>query len=172
MNLDEYEYLNIGCGNVRFPNCINMDIVDNVYTYVDIVGNVLNIPFPDKRFKGVIFCHVLEHLYQKDHFRAMQEIRRVLKPNGKLFLECPDLNLVCKYFLDNFQGRGDYWYMCIYGRCLHEGDAHKSGITQEYLTDLLFTHGFGHLNWKTRNDREPTLIVVAEKLEKTLLEKI
>jgi len=172
INLDECEYLNVGCGNSRFPNCINMDIAKNKYTYVDVVGDVLNIPFPDKRFKGVIFSHVLEHLYQKKHYFAMQEIRRVLKPLGTLYLEVPDLMLVCKYFLENFQGRREYWYMCIYGRHLHEADTHKSGITQEYLTDLLFTHGFGHLKWKTRGDAEPVLIVVAEKLEKTLLEQI
>lgn len=171
MNLNECEYLNVGCGNVRFPNCCNMDIAKNKYTYVDIVGDVLNIPFPDERFKGVIFSHVLEHLYQKNHPRAIQEIRRVLKPEGSLYLEVPDLMLACKYFIENFQGRKEYWYLCIYGRNLYEGDTHKSGITQEYLTDLLFTYGFGHLNWKTRGDKEPALIVVAEKLEKTLLEK-
>ena len=168
---EEKEYINIGCGNTRFPNCINMDVADNKYTYVDVVGSVLDIPFSDERFKGVIFSHVLEHLCQNEHFKAMKEIRRVLKPNGTLYLEVPDLMLVCKYFIENFQGRRDYWNMCIYGRNLYGSDQHKSGITQEYLTDLLFTHGFGHLKWLDGNDKEPRLAVIAEKLEKTLLEK-
>lgn len=167
---DTAEYLNIGCGNSRFPNCINMDVADNKYTFVDIVGSVLDIPFPDERFKGVIFSHVFEHLYQSEHNRALIEIRRVLKIGGSLYLECPDLMLACKYFNENFQGLRDYWYQCLYGRNLYGSDQHKSGVTEEYLTDLLFSHGFGHLKWSNRI-KDANLCVIAEKLEETLLEK-
>ena len=169
-NLSDCEYINIGCGNVRIKNCVNMDVAKNRFTVVDVVGDVLSIPFPDERFKGAIFSHVLEHLCLEDHSKAMTEIRRVLKPEGRLYLEVPDLMLVCKYFIENFQGRRDYWLMCLYGRGLYANDQHKSGITQEYLTDLLFTYGFGRLRWMNGNDKEPRLAVIAKKLENTLIQ--
>lgn len=160
------EYLNAGCGRVRYPNCINMDIADNKFTQPDIVGSVCKIPFPDERFKGIIFSHVLEHLHQSEHMVAMLEIRRVLKNDGKLFLEVPDFMKACKFYYENYQGRREYWYQCIYGKKDYSTDMHLSGITEEYLTDLLFCSGFGHLKWIDDGTEEPSLIVAAEKLEK------
>jgi predicted SAM-dependent methyltransferase len=165
VDLEKAEYLNVGSGKVRYPNCINLDISANRFTKPDIVGSVLDIPFPDERFKGVIFSHVLEHLFQVEHVRAMMEIWRVLKKDeGKLFLEVPDFLLACKYYYDNHQGRRDYWYQCIYGKKDYLSDVHKSGIDQVYLTDLLFTCGFGHLRWIDWLTEEPSLVVVAEKV--------
>jgi SAM-dependent methyltransferase len=164
IDLNDCEYLNIGCGKTRFENTINMDIADNKYTKVDIVGSVLSIPFPNERFKGIIFSHVLEHLDQEDHRKAILEIKRVLKVGGTAYIEVPDLMLACKYFVENFQGRRDYWYMCIYGRNLYGTDVHRSGITIDYLTDLLFSSGFGHLKWPKCDPTSAGIVVFAEKL--------
>lgn len=49
--------------------------------------DIHDIPFPDHTF-DVIFCnHVLEHV--ADDIRSMQEILRVLKPNGWAILQVP-----------------------------------------------------------------------------------
>jgi ubiquinone/menaquinone biosynthesis C-methylase UbiE len=49
--------------------------------------DVLDIPFPDSSF-DVIFCnHTLEHV--EDDIRAMQELHRVLKPDGWGILQSP-----------------------------------------------------------------------------------
>jgi len=165
VDLETAEYINIGCANVRYDNCINMDIALNKYTYVDVEGDVRKIPFPDERFKGVIFSHVLEHLPQCDHQKAMMEIRRVLKPDGTLYLGCPDLEQVMRNYLENYKGRNDYWYQCIYGRVNYPSDRHLSGITQEFLTDLLFGCGFGKLKWLKKNRDQATLDVIATKMD-------
>ncbi len=161
--IDLAEYLNVGCGTVRMNNCINMDIAKNVFVDVDIVGSVLAIPFPAERFKGIIFSHVLEHLSKAEHKTALLEIRRVLKPKGTLYIEVPDFPVAIKYYLTNYKGRRDYWYQCIYGRETYTGDTHKSGISEQYLTDLLFELGYAHLKWIDIGQEQAILGVIAQK---------
>ncbi len=61
--------------------------------------DIENLPFPDNHF-DVIFCvGVLEYL--KSDARSLEEISRVLKPNGLLFLTLPGL-LTMKNFLDPY----------------------------------------------------------------------
>jgi len=48
------------------------------------VASVLNIPFPDKTFDYVVSSGVIHHT--PDPRRAFNELTRVLKPDGKLFL--------------------------------------------------------------------------------------
>ncbi len=159
------EYINIGCGTVRYQNCINMDIANIPKMIdVDIIGSVLAIPFDKETFKGAIFSHVLEHLFMREHKFALLEIRRILKENGTLYLEVPDLEKSMEFFLSNFKGRKEYWYMCIYGREDYATDVHKSGITEQYLTDLLFECGFGHLKWFPKAKEDAILALIATKL--------
>ena len=46
-----------------------------------------NIPYPDNYFEGVICTQVLEHVI--DEKKIIQEIFRVLKPNGKIVISVP-----------------------------------------------------------------------------------
>ena len=159
------EYISIGCGKVKYDNCVHMDIADNKFTDVDIVGDVRSIPFPEKRFKGAIFAHVLEHLDKRDHRRALFEIRRVLQDDGQVYIEVPDMLKACTFFVENFKGRRDYWYQCLYGRNDYSSDSHKSGITEQYLTDILFDCGFGKLKWLNLEKDEALIGVFATKLD-------
>lgn len=164
-DLEKAEYLNVGCGTVRMVNCINMDVADNALVDADIIGSVLDIPFPNERFKGVVFSHVIEHLPMGMHRKALFNIRRVLKEGGTLYLECPDFELATKYFHENHKGRKNYWYQCIYGREEYESDTHRSGLTRQYLTDLLFDCGYHNLKWLNTDDEEALIAVIAYKAE-------
>lgn len=165
MDLDKLEYLNAGCGRVRYDNAINMDMAKNELVDADIIGSVTSIPFPAERFKGVMLCHVLEHLTDYEHKYALQEIRRVLKPEGLLYVEVPDFARAVKYWLDNKRGRRDYWYQCIYGRNAYENDGHRSGLTEQHLTEMLFEMGFHNLRWIDTQEEEALLCVIAQKTE-------
>ena len=145
--MSEKLYLNAGCGNTRMHNAINMDIADNKCTAIDIEGSILDPPFPDEHFDGVVLSHVFEHLTQQEHDKCLGEIRRILKNGGKVYIETPDFDQVLKNYLENYRGNKEYWYMAIFGRRLYEGDAHKSGITHQYLADHLFRWCFGDLKW-------------------------
>lgn len=163
--IENAEYLNAGCGTIRYKNTVNMDIAANPLTIPDVVGSVLKIPFADEKFKGVIFSHVLEHLLIREHRIALCEIRRVLKPKGTVYIEVPDFDMVLKHYINNFQGKKEYWYQCIYGREDYASDVHKSGISEQYLTDLLFDCGFTNLKWIDIPKQHAIIAVVAEKAD-------
>jgi len=165
MDLDKMEYLNIGCGNVKITGAINMDMVENEVVTPDIVGNLLDIPFPDERFEGVILSHVMEHLDRRDHCKALYEVRRVLKKGGRAFVEVPDLKQFMINYLENYIGAREYWYNGVYGRGLYESDRHLCGFSEEYLTDMLFENGFGKLKWAKSPRRIASLTVLAEKVD-------
>ncbi len=49
-------------------------------------GNLLKLDFPDNSFDAVTCTFVLNNLDKEKRFLAVSQIRRVLKPNGKLLL--------------------------------------------------------------------------------------
>jgi ubiquinone/menaquinone biosynthesis C-methylase UbiE len=50
------------------------------------VYNGTDIPFPEQQFDFVFVAGVFHHVDRQYHIRIMQEIARVLKPGGQLFL--------------------------------------------------------------------------------------
>jgi hypothetical protein len=56
------------------------------------------IPYKDSTFDILIFNHILEHI--PDYRKALQEIYRVLKPNGIAILQTPYSKLLKKNFED------------------------------------------------------------------------
>jgi len=163
--IPEKEYLNIGCGNCRITTAINMDVVENEISVPDIVGDILDIPFEGKVFKGVICSHILEHLDKNNHWKALSEMRRVLKDDGSAYIEVPDLEQFMRNYLENYLGSKDYWYNGVYGRTLYPSDRHLCGFNRQYLTDLLFNCGFGNLKWHDSPRNIASLCVVAHKRE-------
>lgn len=54
---------------------------------VDIVGNAEELPFEDESIDVIISCAVLEHVENVE--KAIAEIKRVLKPDGLVYIEIP-----------------------------------------------------------------------------------
>ncbi len=80
----------------------------------DIVGDIHKLPIPDNSLDGVICICVLEHV--EDPQKAINEIRRTLKPGGKCLLYAP--------FLHPYHAReGNYNYKDFY-RYSKDGLAH------------------------------------------------
>jgi len=53
----------------------------------DIVGDVAEYDFGKRRFDAVVMCEVLEHV--REPARAIENVRRVLRPGGVLVLSTP-----------------------------------------------------------------------------------
>ena len=52
-------------------------------------SNVIELPYDFAAYDVVIGCAILHHLSENDVLKALQEVRRVLKPNGRaIFYEC------------------------------------------------------------------------------------
>jgi SAM-dependent methyltransferase len=97
----------------------------------------LGIPFPDETFDEVYSKNNLEHLRNVGfHF---DEIRRVLKPNGRLVL-ITDLAMCLRYYvLGTHTGRYE---------TRHQGDRHYSIFTPNHLMNHLEAAGFKDRTWK------------------------
>lgn len=77
------------CFYKRFRKQKNIDYTttDLLSPLADVKADICNLPFNDNSY-DIIFCnHVLEHI--PDDTKAMQELYRVLKPNGTAILQIP-----------------------------------------------------------------------------------
>lgn len=108
----------------RFKKLKNLDyITADLYSpIVDVKADILDLPFKDNSF-DVVFCnHVLEHI--EEDKKAMQELYRVLKPNGFGIFQVPqDVNLEKTYEdfsitapQDRAKHFGQYDHVRVYGK--------------------------------------------------------
>lgn len=84
--------LNLGCGHARVqsPNIqfINMD--NNPATRAEVIRDIKRgLPWNDNTFDVVYCSHFLEHFGGEDFTFIMNDIHRVLKPNGELRILSP-----------------------------------------------------------------------------------
>ena len=117
------------------------------------------LPYKGGSFDYVLFANVIEHLH--DHDNAMREIRRVLKPGGKVILLTNDLQK---------------WGFKFWFDCTHFHPYDKNSIRQlmdfyDFKVEALQNFSPLPLIWKytgrafdyLRPDKEWDMIVVARK---------
>ena len=59
-------------------------------TCCPVLGSVTDLPFPDNSLERVMVVDAFHHFPQQP--RALEELVRILKPDGRLVIEEPDLN--------------------------------------------------------------------------------
>ena len=107
-----------------FRNQKNLDYItsDLESPIADVKADICNLPFKDNSF-DVVFCnHVLEHI--PNDTKAMQELYRVMKPNGMGIFQIPQDLTREKTFEDNSitdkeeraKVFGQYDHVRVYGR--------------------------------------------------------
>lgn len=90
--------LNLASGSNTDSQFINVDLGE--FPGVDIIADVCNLPFEDGIADWAIFESSLEHVY--DFEKALDEIHRVLKPRGGLFITVP-------FIMGFHESPSDYW---------------------------------------------------------------
>lgn len=91
--------LNIGSGHSKIHNQVsNLDIIDG--PFVDYVSDAHRLPFPDDSFDVVLAQESLEHF--EDPFKAVCEIYRVLRPDGRFYVQLP-------FIIGYHPGPTDFW---------------------------------------------------------------
>jgi predicted SAM-dependent methyltransferase len=125
--------LQLGCGTSTYGD----DRVDFIQTPATTLVHNLEegIPFPSDTYDEVYERNLLEHLRNVGFH--LQEIYRVLKPNGKLILITD--NAVCwRYYLfGTHTGRYEK---------LHKGDCHYSIFTKKHLQNHFEKSGFKNIS--------------------------
>jgi dolichol-phosphate mannosyltransferase len=135
--------LDIGCGSSRIlesvPGMIGLDVSLQKLRFMGrrgcrvLRGSVYSLPFPDQAFDEVIFSQVIEHIPPK--IQIMSEIRRVLRPGGRLIIGTPDYDRMFWVILEAF-----------YNALKPEAYAHEhiAHYTLRSMRALLRENGFEH----------------------------
>ena len=136
--------LDIGCGSSRIlesvPGMVGLDVSIQKLRFMGrrgcivLKGSVYTLPFPDGAFEEVIFSQVIEHIPPKP--QIMSEIRRVMKPGGRLIIGTPDYGRMFWVILEEF-----------YNALKPEAYAHEhiAHYTLGSMRKLLADNGFQHL---------------------------
>jgi SAM-dependent methyltransferase len=131
-------------------------------------------PFEDSCADEILSVHVVEHFWRWEVAEVLKEWVRVLKPGGKMIVECPNLLSACREFLANpdlFSGSGPEGQRTMW---VFYGDPawkdpymiHRWGYTPLSLARLMAESGLVNLRqepaqFKLREPRD--MRVVGEK---------
>lgn len=138
--------LHIGCGVNYKPEFINIDLFNT--TIVDIVAHAAFLPFQSNLFDKIEAIHIIEHFDWIEVTYLLNEWFRILKDEGELTLETPDLEKSVKKLISlkefNNQTSSLQW---IYG-IDDAGMRHKSGFSPLIIKKFLKMTGFVNINSK------------------------
>jgi 2-polyprenyl-3-methyl-5-hydroxy-6-metoxy-1,4-benzoquinol methylase len=107
-------------------------------THTDIEKNPM--PFPSASFDLVIFTEVLEHIAITDPGVVLGEIRRVLRPGGRMVLSTPNVTNLSNV-VALIQGENVFWPPEIFYGSV---DRHNREYTPGELMQLVQRTGFAH----------------------------
>jgi SAM-dependent methyltransferase len=99
--------LNLGCGDKILPGYINVDVVESRRGFKpDVICDLHRLtPFEDASIDEVLSVHVVEHFWRWEVLDVLREWVRVLKPGGRMILECPNLLSAAAELLQDPQSR-------------------------------------------------------------------
>ena len=144
--------LNLGCGDKILPGYVNVDTVTSrAGKQPDVNADIRDL----RKIKSsvadeILAVHVVEHFYYWEVIPLLKSWRRLLKPGGKLILECPNLLYACRMIVENPAMRsqpgktGQMSMWPLYGDPSWKDPlmCHKWAYTPESLTAVLQEAGF------------------------------
>lgn len=140
--------LMIGAGRTKRPGWTTLDA--DAKSRADVIATVPPLPERVKRdgCEAIEMIHVLEHFYLWDARVLLRECLEVLKPDGKLIIECPNILYAAKVMCGlqkpprGAAGQFDMWP--LYGDPSHRNPlfGHRWGYTPKSLTEELVAAGF------------------------------
>ena len=160
--------LHVGCGARRVSGFLNVDVAGSELD-IDLASGEL--PFPDATFTAVVSQHVIEHLeLHSELLPLLQDIHRVMKPGAELWLSCPDMNTVCRLYVE-----GRVQALVDDRRARWPSYSLNGTPDQHFINDLFHQHGehqnlfdFDLLAWALRTSGFRN---VEKKTERELLER-
>lgn len=112
---------------------------------VDFVGSISNLSqFDDETIEAIYASHVVEHIDQNNIKKTLNGIYRVLKKNGKFYVSVPDLDILCRIFLEKKAPPKVKFHVMrmMFGGQIDEYDYHYFGWNYEFLNSYLVEAGF------------------------------
>jgi SAM-dependent methyltransferase len=121
--------------NGNFPlDWIHIDWRDADYT-VNLVENPV-LPFDDNSQRLIYSAHLIEHLPETTLNTLLREAHRVLKPGGRIRIECPDAEKLVELYR-----RGDEHMLTHFRESRRKVLVEYLGLGEKYLEDHLSVLG-------------------------------
>jgi len=151
---DKQLKINVGCGDRKMYGYVNVDIREDVEP--DVVCDVTQLSKSFRDADLVYACHVLEHF--PDHGSkfapitwktVLQDWHKTLRPGGTLRLAVPDLDAVCRGYLEDLDL--DKVKAFFFGGQKYDFDFHFHGWNFQTLKSDLRDLGFENVrlyDWK------------------------
>lgn len=115
---------------------------------VDFVGDVRDLGrFSEACCECVYASHVMEHVNQNDFLPTLKGIYRILQEGGELYFSVPDLEVLCKLFLDQKLRPEERFHVMrmMFGGQTDEYDFHYIGLSNEIMLSFFHQAGFGNV---------------------------
>ena len=112
---------------------------------VDFVGSISDLSqFDNDSIEEIYASHVVEHVDQKNIKKTLNGIYRILKEGGKFYISVPDLDVLCKIFInDKAPPKVKFHVMrMMFGGQTDENDYHYFGWNFLFMKDFLIESGF------------------------------
>lgn len=141
--------VDLGCGpladsyRTNEGEVMRVDIRENVAP--DYRCDIRNTPFANDYFDVVFSSHTLEHFDRNEVCQVLDEMCRILKPEGELRIIVPNLRWAAQHIMNN-EIDTDVWNV-LYGAQSYKENYHKMGFTQKVLEQLLSQRGFKKFQW-------------------------
>jgi hypothetical protein len=141
---------NMGCGKDKIPGYIGVDKHSDT---ADLKVDVLKMDLPNGVADEIFASHLIEHLPQHRAPEILHKWHNSLKPEGKLVLETPNFDEMCRDYLNaKDEAEKRMMMVCIFGAAPEDDSAevkekgalhpHLWGYTPQTLTDLCKAIGF------------------------------
>ena len=167
--------LNLGCGDKILPGYVNVDVVEaRAGMKPDVICDLHDLaPFADASADEILSVHVVEHFWRWEIRDVMREWARVLKPGGRMIIECPNILSACQTFLENpgefsredKSGQRTMWVFYGDPKWKDPLMIHRWGYTPESLKELLVEAGLDEVRqepaqFKLREPRDMRVVGV------------
>ena len=143
--------LNLGCGDKILPGYVNVDVVEaRAGMKPDVICDLHDLaPFDDGSAEEILSVHVVEHFWRWEIRDVLEEWVRVLKPGGRMIVECPNIRSACETFLqdpvagarEDAAGQRTMWVFYGDPKWRDPLMIHRWGYTPESLRALLVEAG-------------------------------
>ena len=139
--------LNLGSGGIEHAGYLSVDLYDQ---RANIIMDVTKLDFEENSVSEMIAIHVIEHLNPYHVLDTLKAWCKALKPGGKLILEMPDVEQLCKRFVTASTGERYGILNAVHGSVNTTDHGAPSDISSPHLfswwpqsiADHLFNAGF------------------------------
>lgn len=136
--------LNLGAGGIEYPGYLSVDMHDS---RANVHMDITKLDFETDSVSEILASHVFEHLNPYKVMDILQDWLRVLKPGGRLIMEMPNIEELCRRFVTANKAQRYGILNAVYGSVNTTDVGQPSDITSPHLfgwwPESLFDHMYG-----------------------------